>query len=84
MEELPESLDMFERDFAYDVETRTNMVKFKCIVATTKSFPEMYKRGTMYQKMQANKWFVNLIRLETQGNTANLGYLLNAHNRWHQ
>ena len=83
-EELPDNPELFERDYAYDVNHRgTRMVSFKMIIATTKNFWHTFKNPTtFYKKLLSNEWYVKLIRLESQGSTAEIGHLLYGHTRF--
>ena len=82
-EELPENPEIFERDYAYDVQLKNNrLVSFKILIATTKTYSKTFKEGPMYRKLTANEWFVKYIRLESQGTVAEIGNLLYAHNRF--
>ena len=82
-EELPDNPELFERDYAYDVNLKSNrLVSFKMIVATTKSFGKTFREGPFYQKLVNNDWYVKYVRLESQGTVAEIGHLLFAHNRF--
>ena len=82
-EELPENPEIFERDYAYDVQLKNHrLVSFKILIATTKTFSKTFKEGPMYRKLTANEWYVKYIRLESQGTVAEIGNLLYAHNRF--
>ena len=83
-EELPDNPELFERDYAYDVNHRgARLVSFKIIIATTKNFWHTFKNPTtFYKKLLANEWYVKLIRLENQGVTAEIGHLLYGHTRF--
>ena len=82
-EELPDNPETFERDYAYDVNMKSNrLVSFKMIVATTKPFGKTFREGPLYQKLVNNDWYVKYVRLESQGTVAEIGHLLYAHNRF--
>ena len=83
-EELPDNPELFERDYAYDVNHRgPRLVSFKLIIATSKNFWHTFKNPTtFYKKLIANEWFVKLIRLESQGTTAEIGHLMYGHTRF--
>lgn len=83
-EELPDNPEIFERDYAYDVNHRgPRLVSFKLIIATTKNFWHTFKNPTtFYKKLLANEWYVKLIRLENQGTTAEIGHLMYGHTRF--
>ena len=83
-EELPDNPELFERDYAYDVNHRgTRLVSFKLIIATTKTFWHTFKNPTtFYKKLLINEWYVKLIRLENQGTTAEIGHLMYGHTRF--
>ena len=82
-EELPENPEIFERDYAYDVNMKNQkLVSFKILIATTKTFAKTFREGIMYRKLSANEWFVKYIRLESQGTVAEIGNLMYAHNRF--
>ena len=83
-EELPDNPELFERDYAYDVNHRgPRLVSFKIMIATTRNFWHTFKNPTtLYKKLLANEWYVKLIRLESQGSTAEIGHLLFGHTRF--
>ena len=82
-EELPENPEIFERDYAYDVNMKNQkLVSFKILIATTKTFSKTFRKGIMYRKLSANEWFVKYIRLESQGTVTEIGNLMYAHNRF--
>ena len=82
-EELPDNPEIFERDYAYDVNMRSNkLVSFKMIVGTTKPFGKTFREGPLYQKLVNNDWYVKNVRLESQGTVAEIGHLLYGHNRF--
>ena len=83
-EELPDNPELFERDYAYDVNHRgPRLVSFKIMVATTKNFWHTFKNPTtFYKKLLANEWYVKLIRLENQGTSTEIGHLMYGHTRF--
>ena len=82
-EELPDNPDIFERDYAYDINMKsTKLVSFKIIVATSKPYAKTFREGPFYQKLINNDWYVKYVRLESQGTVAEIGHLLFAHNRF--
>ena len=81
-EEIPESSSLFERDYAYDVKIEKSRATYKVIVATSDSFFQTFKTGSMFRKMQQNTWFVTMIRIQTQGHTVAIGHLCGGHNRF--
>lgn len=83
-EELPDNPELFERDYAYDVNHRgPRLVSFKLIIATTKNFWNTFKNPTtFYKKLLSNEWYVRLIRLENQGTSTEIGHLLYGHTRF--
>ena len=66
-EELPDNPELFERDYyTYDINIESNqLVSFKMIVATTKSFGKTFCEGPLYQKLVNNDWYVKYIQLES-------------------
>ena len=79
--ELPDYPEIFERDYAYDINMKSNhLVSFKIIVATSKPFGKIFLEGPLYHKMVNNAWYVKYVRLESQGMVAEIGHLLYAHN----
>ena len=83
-EELPENPDDFERDYAYDIKMKSaKSVTFKIIIGTKHSYWKTFSRsGPLFSKLVANEWYVNYVRLESQGTVASIGHLLFAHNRY--
>ena len=82
-EELPDNPEIFERDYAYDINMKSNkLVSFKMIIATSKTYGKTFREGPLYQKLVNNDWYVKYVRLESQGTVAEIGHLLHAHNRF--
>ena len=83
-EELPENPDDFERDYAYDVKLKSpKSVTFKIIIGTKLPYWQTFRReGPLFEKLVANEWYINYVRLENQGTVAAIGHLLFAHNRY--
>jgi hypothetical protein len=83
-DELPENPELFERDYAYDVNHRgPRLVTFKLIIATSRNFWNTFKNPTtFYKKLLINEWYVKLVRLESQGTTAEIGHLMYGHTRF--
>ena len=82
-EELPDNPEIFERDYAYDINMKSmRLVSFKMIVATSKPYGKTFREGPLYQKLINNDWYVKYVRLESQGTVAEIGHLLYAHNRF--
>ena len=83
-EELPENPEDFERDYAYDIKMKSpKSVTFKILIGTKQSYWKTFSRdGPLFAKLVANDWYVNYVRLESQGNVASIGHLLFAHNRY--
>jgi hypothetical protein len=82
-DDVPESTDDFERDYAWN--PRSNSPKditFTIMISTTKAFLPTFKRGSLFDRLKDNKWYVNLDRLETQEMTSKVGVFLYAHIRW--
>ncbi len=81
-EEIPTDINLFERDYAYDVKVEKSFVQLKLLIATMQGFTQTFKTGRMFTKLKEKRWFVSLDRLETQGNTVVIGHLSGAHNRF--
>ena len=82
-EELPDNPEIFEKDYAYDVNMKSQkLVSLKMIVATSKSYAKTFREGPIFQKLLNNDWYVKYVRLESQGTVAEIGHLLYAHNRF--
>jgi hypothetical protein len=82
-DDVPESTDDFERDYAWN--PRSNSPKditFTIMISTTKEFLPTFKRGSLFDRLKENQWYVNLDRLETQEMTSKVGVFLYAHSRW--
>ena len=52
------------------------------MISTTKEFLPTFKRGSLFDRLKDNQWYVNLDRLETQEMTSKVGVFLYAHSRW--
>ena len=60
--ELPENLELFERDYVYDVKMRSDkLVTFKIIIGTKSNCWKTLKDGQLYKKMVANDWYMNYV-----------------------
>ena len=81
-DDVPESTDDFERDYAWNARLQGSNVTFTVMLSTTHPFMRTFKRGKIFEKLQNNNWYINLDRLETQETTAKVGVLLFAHSRW--
>ena len=81
-DDIPESTDDFERDYAWNARLQGSTVTFTIMLSTTHPFIRTFKRGKVFEKLQDNNWYINLDRLETQETTAKVGMLLFAHSRW--
>lgn len=82
--QVPSTLAEFEQDFGFDIiiPRSQEYVKVKFLVASKYTFKEMFTGGyqnRIFKQIRKFGWWVNDMKVHTQGNLAQIGWLKYAH-----
>ena len=82
--QVPTTLAEFEQDFGFDISMpkSAEYVKLKLMVASKYTFKQLFAGGyqnKVFKQYRKFGWWVNDMRVSTQGNLAQIGWLKQAH-----
>ena len=78
--DVPDSVDVFTRDYAYDVNTSPNHAQFNIGIASTLDYVQLFGRSTSTgRKIMEQRWEVAADRSKKLGQSVILGFLRGAH-----
>lgn len=82
--DIPDSIDLFTRDFAYNVRASAYHTTFHIGIASIYSFEELFvdKGKSVSHKLEAYNWTVVKDRVMKLGRSVLIGFLHGAHPKW--
>ncbi len=78
--DVPDSVDQFIKDYAYDVTDSPYHAQFNIGIASSKDFVQLFGKGTPTgKKILAQRWYVVADRVKKLGQSVIIGFLKGAH-----